>query len=78
MEGHTLGVAQVAQCLDNPAPPFGLTGSSPLNRGLAAFGLEFLDGTAGLGELVDFEVLGARSEAGIDEGLVLPPMESAH
>src|ERR1700733_2272981 len=35
--GHTLGVAQVAQCLGNLAPPFGLTGSSPLNRALAAF-----------------------------------------
>ena len=34
--GHTLGVAQVAQCLGNLAPPFGLTGSSPLDRALAA------------------------------------------
>jgi hypothetical protein len=34
--GHTLGVAQVAHCLGNPAPPFGLTGSSPFNRALAA------------------------------------------
>ena len=33
---HALGVAQVAQVLGNLAPPFGLMGSSPLNRALAA------------------------------------------
>jgi hypothetical protein len=36
-DGHAFGVAQVAQCLGNLAPPFGLTGSSPLNKALAAF-----------------------------------------
>jgi hypothetical protein len=66
-----------------PGTAFWAYGLLPVEQGAGRvdggqFGLEFLDGTAGLGELVDFEVLGARSEAGIDEGLVLPPMESAH
>jgi hypothetical protein len=34
--GHVLAIAQVAQALGNLAPPFGLTGSSPLKRATAA------------------------------------------
>ena len=39
------------------------------------FGLELLDGLAGLGQLVDLDALCVFLQFGIDEGLVLPPVE---
>ena len=39
------------------------------------FGLELLNSLAGLGQLVDLDALCTFLQSGIDEGLVLPPVE---
>ncbi len=76
---HELGDAQVAQAFGDLAPPFGETGSSPLEErpgpGDLELGLELGDGLAGLGQLVGLEALDALGLAGVNQRLALPRVE---